>query len=144
VALAVALAVLTCAGLGTSAWLLLRQANRPSAAADDPLLTPSTVQPTSPAAPATGSPNAVPPTRVDARFVTKGQCVRNEGTAEVPEMTISVCASGAYEVLFRVNGRTTGEADAEAKCAKVPNYSKWYFYDSDLDSLDFVLCLKER
>jgi hypothetical protein len=26
----------------------------------------------------------------------------------------------------------------------VPNYTKWYFYDSELDSLDFVLCLKER
>ena len=38
---------------------------------------------------------------------------------------------------------TTGEADAETKCSKVSKYTKWYFYDSELDSLDFVLCLKE-
>lgn len=145
VALAIAFAVLACAGLGTTAWVMLRESGRAAEAADDPRWTPSTVRPTTPAAPATpGDANAAPPNSTDARFVTKGQCVRNEGTADVPEMSISPCASGAYEVLFRVNGRTTGEADAEAKCAKVPNYSKWYFYDSDLDSLDFVLCLKER
>jgi hypothetical protein len=76
--------------------------------------------------------------------VKKGQCVRNEGTADAPVMTIVPCVSGTYEVLKRIDGRTTGEADAEAKCSKVPNYTKWYFYDSELDSLDFVLCLKER
>ena len=80
----------------------------------------------------------------DARFVAKGQCVRNEGTADKPEMKIVACASGTFEVLKRVDGRTTGEADAEAKCGKVANYTKWYFYDSELDSLDFVLCLRER
>lgn len=144
VALVVALGVLTCAGLGTTAWLLVREVGRDTAADDRPL-SPSTVGPTVPTASApAANPNAVPPSSTDARFVTKGQCVRNEGTSDVPQMTISPCASGAYEVLFRVNGRTTGEADAEAKCAKVPDYSKWYFYDSDLDSLDFVLCLKER
>ena len=74
----------------------------------------------------------------------RGQCVRNEGTADAPAMTIVPCASGTYEVLKRVDGRTTGEADAEAKCSKVASYTKWYFYDSELDSLDFVLCLRER
>jgi hypothetical protein len=59
-------------------------------------------------------------------------------------MTIVPCASGTYQVLKRVDGRTTGEADAEAKCSKVTGYTKWYFYDSELDSLDFVLCLRER
>ena len=50
---------------------------------------------------------------------------------------------GTFEVLKRVDGRTTGEADAENKCSKVDKYTKWYFYDSELDSLDFVLCLRE-
>jgi hypothetical protein len=70
--------------------------------------------------------------------------VRNQGTADTPEMKIVPCASGTYQVLKRIDGRTTGEADAESKCSKVPNYTKWYFYDSELDSLDFVLCLRER
>ena len=57
--------------------------------------------------------------------------------------TIVACASGTYEVLKRVDGRTSGESDAEQKCNKVSGYTKWYFYDSELDSLDFVLCLRE-
>ena len=57
-------------------------------------------------------------------------------------MKIVSCASGTFEVLKRVDGRTTGPTDAEAKCGKVPSYTKWYFYDSELDSLDFVLCMK--
>jgi hypothetical protein len=94
--------------------------------------------------PTTAAHVADPQPSEDARFVKKGQCVRNEGSADTPAMTIVPCASGTYEVLKRVDGRTTGEADAEAKCSKVANYTKWYFYDSELDSLDFVLCLKER
>lgn len=131
--------LLFCGGLAMSAWLLI-QSPSPGDHATTALPTPTAGRPTTPANANPGP----PPSSKDARFVTKGQCVRNEGTADVPEMTISVCASGAYQVLARVDGRTTGEADAEAKCAKVPNYSKWYLYDSDLDSLDFVLCLKER
>jgi hypothetical protein len=70
--------------------------------------------------------------------------VRNEGTADdSPDLKIVSCATGTYEVLKRVDGRTTGEADAESKCSKVSKYTKWYFYDSELDSLDFVLCLRE-
>jgi hypothetical protein len=79
-----------------------------------------------------------------ARYVTVGQCVRNAGTAAVPDMRITTCAGGTFKVLKRVEGRTTGEGDAESKCSKVQNYTKWYFYDSELDSLDFVLCLRER
>ncbi|GAB3950012.1 hypothetical protein GCM10027614_49730 [Micromonospora vulcania] len=47
-------------------------------------------------------------------------------------------------MLSRVDGPTSGERDAEAKCAKVENYTNWYFFDSELDTLDFVLCLKQR
>jgi hypothetical protein len=131
--------LLVCGGLGTTAWLLLREPDA-TAAVGGTAPAPTTA---GPAAAPTGIPGP-PLSSKDARFVGKGQCVRNEGTADAPEMSISVCASGAYEVLARIDGRTTGEADAETKCAKVPSYSKWFFYDSELDSLDFVLCLKER
>jgi hypothetical protein len=135
VALVVVLALLIVGGLGTTAWLLVRQ-HEPSGTAGR---TPATAtQPT------TAANVAEPQPSEDARFVKKGECVRNEGSAQSPSMTIVPCASGTYLVLKRVDGRTTGEADAEAKCSKVPSYTKWYFYDSELDSLDFVLCLRER
>jgi hypothetical protein len=134
VALVVILGLLICGGLGTTAWLINQQQDP---AAGTPLPAPSTLPPDDEIRPQ-------PRTSEDARFVAKGQCVRNEGTPTKPDMKIVACASGTFEVLKRVDGRTTGEADAETKCSKVPDYTKWYFYDSELDSLDFVLCLRER
>jgi hypothetical protein len=135
VALVVVLGLLICGGLGTTAWLISR---------DDPAG--RTAPPTTPAT--TSQTNQVtdpqPRSSEDARFVKRGQCVRNEGTADQPEMKIVACASGTFEVLKRIDGRTSGEPDAEQKCKQVTGYSKWFFYDSELDSLDFVLCLKER
>lgn len=139
VVLVVVLGLLICGGLGTLGWLILQQQDNPSAG-DTVAPTATTVRPTA----AGNDVDPGPRSSQDARFVTKGQCVRNEGTSDAPKMTISVCASGTYEVLARVQGRTTGEADAETKCAKVRHYTKWYFYDSELDDLDFVLCLRER
>jgi hypothetical protein len=43
-----------------------------------------------------------------------------------------------------LDGVTSGEPDAVAKCAKVAGYTDWYFFNSELDTLDFVLCLKAR
>jgi hypothetical protein len=134
VALVVVLGLLICGGLGTTAWLL---ANRRDSAATTPGALPTSTA-------ATTAAEVQPRSSEDARFVTKGECVRNEGSADAPDMKIVPCASGTYEVLKRVDGRTTGEADAESKCSKVPHYTKWYFYDSELDSLDFVLCLREH
>lgn len=134
--LVVLLGMLACGGLGTTAWLLKERgdAAQGKVAASAPATS----------APADQAVVPVPAGSADARFVKKGQCVRNENTPEKPEMKIVACASGTLEVLKRVDGRTTGEADAENKCSKVPNYTKWFFYDSELDSLDFVLCLRDR
>ena len=133
VALVALLGLLILGGLGTAAWFLSRDTRAGGSGVLPAVSTPATTANV-----------ADPQPSEDARFVKKGQCVRNEGTAAAPSMTIVPCASSTYEVLKRIDGRTTGEADAEAKCSKVPGYTKWYFYDSELDSLDFVLCLKER
>ncbi|WP_433388831.1 LppU/SCO3897 family protein [Micromonospora sp. KLBMP9576] len=102
---------------------------------------------------ATGAPDAtasataspVPEASTDPRFVKAGQCVRNDGPAGgKPKLLISACAPQTYEVLRRVDGPTSGEKDAATKCAKVDGYTNWYFFDSELDTLDFVLCLKQR
>jgi hypothetical protein len=134
VALVIVLAVAIVGGVGTTAWLL----NRGARPVDSPGVVPSAATPT------TAANMANPQPSEDARFVKKGQCVRNQGTVDTPAMTIVPCGTGTYEVLKRIDGRTTGQVDAETKCSKVPSYTKWYFYDSELDSLDFVLCLKER
>lgn len=134
VALVVVLGLLICGGLGTTAYLVNKS---------DPATRQGTAQ-ASPSAAPQEVPAAEAQSSQDARFVSKGQCVRNEGRADDdPELTIVACASGTYEVLKRIDGRTSGEDDAEEKCGSVPKYTKWYFYDSDLDSLDFVLCLRE-
>lgn len=86
-----------------------------------------------------------PESSADPRFVKAGECVRNEGSAGGrPKLLISECVPASYEVLRRFDGETSGEKDAEAKCAQVPGYTNWYFFDSELDTLDFVLCLKQR
>ena len=131
VVLVVTLGVLICIGLGTTAWLWNERNGNPAASP-------------SPSDAATNA-GPGPVASEDARFnVKQGDCVINKGTDDVPEMRVNACTSGTYEVLKRIDGKTTGEKDAEAKCAKVPGYTKWYFYDSPLDDPDFVLCLKEH
>lgn len=130
-ALVVTLSLLIVVGLGTTAWLLKERNDKPSGQAE-------------PSSSATTDPGPAPLGSEDARFFAKkGDCVTNEGTDKLPKMRTSPCASGTYKVLERIPKKTTGEADAEKKCAKVPGYTKWYFYDSQLDDFDFVLCLRE-
>lgn len=74
------------------------------------------------------------------RSVRAGQCLVNEGTDDEPAMHITACTPGTYEVLKRVDGTI----DYESTCAAVPGYQFHFSYDSDLDSLDFVLCLRRR
>ena len=129
VVLVAVLSVLAGGGLATSVWLLLNRDEEPA-----------------PTAAATTPANAAPrpQTSEDARFVAPGQCVRNEGTNADPQLRIVVCAANTYEVLKRIDGGTEGERDAIAKCSKVPGYTKWYYYDTEYDDVDFVLCLREH
>jgi hypothetical protein len=131
-ALVVVLGLLIVAGLGTTAWLLKLRSDKADKKA-------------AAAASAAADPGVTPAGGEDARFdVRPGDCVINQGTDDEPNMRKSACVSGTYVVLKRIDGKTTGKKDAEDKCAKVPGYTKWYFYDSPLDDIDFVLCLKER
>ncbi|MDG4806869.1 hypothetical protein O7634_08905 [Micromonospora sp. WMMD1120] len=107
--------------------------------------TPAAVDEPSPDASAPTPSAAAPQSSADPRFAKVGQCVRNDGVAGgKPKLLISGCTAKSYEVLSRIDGATSGERDAEAKCAKVEGYTNWYFFDSELDTLDFVLCLKQR
>ncbi|MGI5146557.1 LppU/SCO3897 family protein [Plantactinospora sp. CA-294935] len=143
VAVLVGLAVLVLGGAAIGVYLL----NRDEPPADaQPSTTEQTEEPADqaslPAEPAPTTAPAAPPT--DARFVKAGQCVRNEGTEATPKLAITNCAPQTYEVLARYNGATTGAQDAKTKCAQVRNYTNFYFFNSELDELDFVLCLRKR
>jgi hypothetical protein len=152
-AVVIGLAVLLCGGGAFGVYLISRGEDLPTGPdLTLPSATPETVPSTDPAAgadptpePTEADPTPTPSASNDARFVSVGQCVRNEAEGDAtPELTIAACESGAYEVLARFDGVTDGEEDAKAKCADVTGYTNWYFFNSQLDALDFVLCLKQR
>lgn len=138
IALVVALAVLVFGGGATAIYLLGRDDGTPA--------TQPTSEPNGGSSP-TSEPTATTPrpeSSTDARFVKAGQCVKNEGAAGKPRLVIIKCGAKTYEVLARFDGVTSGQDDARTKCARVSGYTDWYFFNSELDTLDFVLCLKER
>lgn len=81
-----------------------------------------------------------PEASAEARFAVKGQCLVNDGTDENPRMRIVTCAAGTYEVLARFDGTT----DFKRECAKVKDYQFHYYFDAELEELDYVLCLRRR
>ncbi|WP_229067347.1 hypothetical protein [Actinoplanes sp. DH11] len=128
-ALVAVLSVLVGGGVATVAWFLVGREDE-----EPPAVTAATT-------PAGTGPR--PQTSEDARFAAKGQCVRNDGTNLEPKLRVVSCAANTYQVLARIEGRTTGDKDAMGKCSKVKNYTKWYYYDTEYDDVDVVLCLRE-
>ncbi|SCL60722.1 hypothetical protein GA0070606_3321 [Micromonospora citrea] len=145
VAVLAAVAVLVLGG-GAAVYYLLGQGDEAPVATPSEPVPAGTGVPEAPASTPTAAPSApAPESSADPRFVKAGQCVRNDGPAGgKPKLLISDCGPQTYEVLRRIDGATSGEKDAAAKCAKVAGYTNWYFFDSELDTLDFVLCLKQR
>ncbi|WP_425413400.1 LppU/SCO3897 family protein [Micromonospora pallida] len=142
VAVLAVLALLVLGG-GAALFYLARTDTDPPATALPSATADSSEQPaTQPDVP----PSALAPeSSADPRFAAVGECVRNEGPAGGrPKLLVTECVPKTYEVLRRFDGATSGEKDAEAKCAEVDGYTDWYFYNSELDTLDFVLCLKLR
>ena len=154
-AVVIGLTVLLCGGGAAGIYLVTRSEAQN---AGEGLAVPTTdPQLDSSVAPSAGTDPTPEPTRSDdpapsptptsdARFVSVGQCVRNEAEDDdaTPVLTITGCDAGAYEVLARFDEVTDGENDAKTKCADVTGYTNWYFFNSQLDALDFVLCLKQR
>jgi hypothetical protein len=135
------LTLLVLGGVGVGAYVMLSDKDKAS----------PTAQPTAPGGGQTtdqpsGQPSATPGdtggSSTDARFASKGDCLVNKGTNEKPVMQVSKCAKGTFEVLARFDGTK----DYAGKCGggKVPGYQFFYFFDGELDSSDFVLCLRKR
>jgi hypothetical protein len=94
----------------------------------------------SPAAAATtrgANPSPSPSRGTDPTAITKGQCVVNEGTQDVPVLRVVACGSGTYRVVERFDGTID-----VARCNAVAGSDFHYFYDTTPNTLDFVLCLK--
>ncbi|MEV7228462.1 flagellar basal body protein FliL [Polymorphospora sp. NPDC051019] len=156
IALVAVLAVLVLGGGGVAAWTLLGgDEKKPDVVGTGATTQPEggsgadpTGAPTSPSAEPEPAPSsAAPGSDNPLDQVQNGQCVKNEGTNEKPTLVIVECGEGTYTVLSRINGKTNGSADAKAKCGRevgVGKYSDWYYFDSELDELDFVLCLQKR
>ncbi|MEU8045002.1 hypothetical protein AB0B71_12770 [Micromonospora echinofusca] len=147
VAVLATVALLVVGGGAAVLYLLGQGDGTPVATPSEPAPAAKTDPPTATTGAATAAPGTppAPESSADPRFVKAGQCVRNDGPAGgKPKLLISDCAPQTYEVLRRIDGATSGEKDAAAKCAKVDGYTNWYFFDSELDTLDFVLCLKQR
>ncbi|MEU7586329.1 hypothetical protein AB0A95_08515 [Micromonospora sp. NPDC049230] len=136
--------VLLLAAVGGAFWLRRGQDDPAPVAA--PTDSPAAAEPSADADATEPAPSAAAPeSSADPRFAKVGQCVRNDAAAGAkPKLLISECGAKSYEVLSRIDGATSGERDAETKCGKVQGYTNWYFFDSELDTLDFVLCLKQR
>ncbi|MET7707102.1 hypothetical protein [Micromonospora sp. NPDC005413] len=141
--IAVLAVVLLVVAVGGAFWLLRGQDDDPAPVAA-PTGSAVAGEPSADAdAPAPSA--AAPESSADPRFVKVGQCIRNDGVpGGKPKLLISGCAPKSYEVLSRIDGATSGERDAKAKCDKVEGYTDWFSFDSELDTLDFVLCLKQR
>ncbi|MGW0435252.1 LppU/SCO3897 family protein [Micromonospora sp. NPDC003197] len=74
----------------------------------------------------------------------KGDCLKNEGTNSSPKLRKVPCGPGTYEVLSRIPFTTDVE-----KCKTDPIFGAKeadanYYYDSSMNSADYVLCLKKR
>ena len=113
----------------TAFWLTNR--DRPGTAAPGPSES-ATSAPTSTAQPPTSAATG------DFRTVAKGQCVVNDGTEKDPKLRIVPCAKNTLVVLERINATTD-----RTKCSAVKGYEYFFYYDSTLDTLDFVLCMKK-
>ncbi|MCX4387683.1 hypothetical protein OG777_12165 [Micromonospora peucetia] len=146
VAVLATVALLVLVGGAAVLYLLGQNEETPVATASEPAPVAETAPPDATASATAAAPSTpAPESSTDPRFVKAGQCVRNDGPTDgKPKLLISDCAPQTYEVLRRIDGATSGEKDAATKCAEVDGYTNWYFFDSELDTLDFVLCLKQR
>jgi hypothetical protein len=136
------LAVLVCGGGAVGIYLVSKGGSKSNVTANP---TPSAAASSSPSAEA--SPSAEPsPSETsraksqDTQTATVGDCFVNKGTNQAPDMRKVPCATGAYEVLKRIEGTVE-----YSKCVGTPKYTDYYYYDNTVDNTkDFVLCLHKR
>lgn len=144
--IALVVVLLLCPCLGLAAWGVWKAADdkggpsagpaisTPAAPTSKPSEEPSE-EPTT--APTTAEPS---PTKSQGQYLTKGDCVVNDGTAADADLRKVPCGPNTYEVLLRIPGTSNGD-----RCKTLaPKATANYVSDNPLNSLDYVLCLRKR
>ncbi|MEV4507849.1 hypothetical protein AB0K00_02675 [Dactylosporangium sp. NPDC049525] len=139
VAIVVIIVLVLCSLGGVGTWYVLKDnKTTPSTSAPTPKV--STSGKSSGSAAPSGAPSSATGVQPgDAKTVKVGECLTNQGTAQQPRMVKTACAPATFEVLKRIPATKD-----VTKCKDTAGYTHDYFYDSTVDSEDFVLCLKLR
>jgi hypothetical protein len=134
------LLVLVCGAGGTVAFFAFKGAKKVAdvAASSNPTATPTPTSSTAKSPTATSTPTETATTDT-GRNIKAGDCLVNDGTSDSPKLRKVPCAANTFEVLQRFDGT----AD-KGKCTTVAGSTASYFYDSPVNSLDYVLCMKQR
>jgi hypothetical protein len=140
ITLIVVLAVVLSGATATGLYLVSNRGGGDNTAAKAPTEQP---KPTATAAQAESTPTAAAGENGgagnDALAANVGDCLVNDGTNEVPKMRKVTCVKNAFEVVKRFPATID-----KSKCNGVPGYTHNYFFDSSVDTEDFVLCLNQR
>src|SRR6266545_840399 len=139
----VVLAVLLCGGGAVTVYLVTQKSGNPAANPSTSAATSTGATPTTgPSSEPTTEPTTAPTTAGNtngALDAHKGDCLVNDGTGDKPKMRKVERGPNTFEVLKRIEG--TSDVN---KCNGTPGYTHNYFYKSTIDSLSFVLCMKQR
>jgi hypothetical protein len=135
------LLVLVCGAGGTVAYFAFNGAKKVAnlAASSSPTATPTSTSSTTTRSPTATSTPTETSTTDTGRNIKAGDCLVNDGSGDTPKLRKVPCAANTYEVLQRFDGT----AD-KGKCTTVAGSNASYFYDSPVNSLDYVLCMKQR
>ncbi|GAA3229364.1 hypothetical protein ACFO1B_25975 [Dactylosporangium siamense] len=140
VALVVIIVLVLCGAGGFGIWYVTKDKKSSPTTTSPTTKTSTSAKPSGSAAPSGASSSAPGGVQAgDAKTVKVGECLVNQGTPQAPKMVKATCAPATFEVLKRIPNTTD-----KSKCNGVTGYTHDYFYDSTLDSEDFVLCLKLR
>jgi len=93
----------------------------------------------------TAGASSAPSTPASFTSAKEGDCLVNNGTDSKPDLQITSCDSGSYEVVKRFDGPAS-KATANQKCSTLNdsgNLSAFY-YHTPTGQGDFVLCLKRH
>lgn len=107
---------------------------------------PHTDSPAAPASSSIGTAATTGSAPTDDAEIKTGQCVRNVGGVDTPQMKITSCGPGTFLVLARIEEDFSQESDADVACqAQAAGYSQYYFSAvPQAAGTQVVYCLKEQ
>src|SRR5439155_7423274 len=140
ITLVVVLAVLVCGGGAAGAYVAFKPKGNAKGTATATSTGKAATQPTGAATTAAPTPTDTGGEPADdAATAQVGDCLANQGTNDKPALKKVACKAGVFEVLKRFDGT----ADVK-KCTGVAGYTHNYYFKTDSEASNFVLCMKQR